>query len=84
MKIENSLDWAKVSISLIKDLSKIPYNKDLYKMMDNISHMITELSKKEVAARQQRNPNYLSADIEKINGSIAHLEKLIFMATLMR
>ena len=84
MKIESSLDWNKVGLSLIKDLSRLPYNKDLYKMVDNISVMVKDLSKKEVDARRQRNIKYLSSDIEKINSSIAHLEKLIFMATLMR
>ena len=84
MKIENSLDWNLVCHKLEKQLSDIPYNQELHKMLSNISKMVDELSKIEVLARRTYKSNLTLEKVEAINKAIDHLEKLIVMANLMK
>ena len=84
MKIENSLDWNLVCHKLEKQLSDIPYNQELHKMLSNISKMVDELSKVEVLARRTYKSNLTLEKVEAINKAIDHLEKLIVMANLMK
>jgi len=83
MEIKHSLDWQKVNSQLRKQLSQVNYNPDLYHMLKNIDHMVTELSKDEVVARQTRRTTTWNNQLEKINKSINHLEKLILIAQVM-
>lgn len=83
MEIKHSLDWQKVNSQLRKQLSQVNYNPDLHHMLKNIDHMVTELSKDEVVARQTRRTTMWNNQLEKINKSINHLEKLILIAQVM-
>jgi hypothetical protein len=83
MEIKKALDWQPISIQLRKQLRSLSYNPDLKKMVDNIENMVTELSRSEVIARQTRRTYHLEGQIEKINKSINHLEKLILIAQVM-
>ena len=84
MKIERALDWDSMSREIVSQMSDIGYNPDLHKMLKNISSMVTELSKLEVAFRRTQKYSLLDDKVEEINKAISHLEKLILMAKLMR
>jgi hypothetical protein len=83
MKIETSLDWGEVGGELTRQLNKLPYNQDLRKVINNIDHMIVDLSKAEVEARRINKPQYTKEKVDDINKAIDHLEKLILIATLI-
>lgn len=83
MKIESSLDWGEVGGELTRQLNKLPYNRDLRKFINNIDHMIVDLSKAEVEARRINKLEYTKEKVDSINQAIDHLEKLILIAQLM-
>lgn len=83
MEIKNALDATRVCDKLRKDLSKLRYNPDLHKMLNNIVNMIGVISKTEVICRQTKNYSRLEEPIKKFTESAKHLEQLIFVATLM-
>ncbi len=83
MKIETSLDWGEVGGELTRQLNKLPYNSDLRKLINNIDHMIVDLSKAEVEARRINKLEYTKEKVDDINTAIDHLEKLILIATLV-
>lgn len=82
MKIKYAVDFQ--DLDLKRELDTIGYNPDLRKMYNNISSMVTELSKMEVSARRLNKDSYTQPQVDKINQAIDHLEKLILMAKLMR
>jgi hypothetical protein len=82
MKIKHAIDFQ--TLDLKRELDSIGYNPDLKKMYNNITNMVTELSKLEVTARRINRDSYTSPLLEKINLAIDHLEKLILMAKLMK
>lgn len=83
MKIENSLEWESVFKKLANQLHPLPYNPDLYKMLNNIDDMVDELSKAEVEARRIRKLSYTKEKVDSINNAIDHFEKLLIIAKLM-
>jgi hypothetical protein len=84
MKIERALDWNTISRDIETQLASIGYNPDLHKMYNNISKMVTELSKLEVSFRRTQKYTLLDETVLEINTAISHLEKLILMAKLMK
>ena len=84
MKITSSLDWDKVETQLRTQVNSLPYNPDLRKMLNNITTMVTELSKLEVETRRTQKFSYTEPQLIKINQAIDHLEKLLLMAELMK
>jgi hypothetical protein len=82
MKIKHAIDFQ--TLDLKRELDSIGYNPDLKKMYNNITNMVTELSKLEVTARRINRDSYTNPLLEKINLAIDHLEKLILMAKLMK
>ena len=83
MELKVALDWQIISANLRKDLKNVSHNPDLKKMLQNIEDMVTELSRSEVIARQTKRTSMLIGQIEKINKSIGHLQKLILIAQIM-
>lgn len=83
MKIQTSLDWDMVFKQLADHLHKLPYNSDLYKMLNNIDDMVQELSKREVDARRMRKMDYVKEEVDAVNSAIDHFEKLLIIAKLM-
>lgn len=81
--VEDALDAKKVCDELRHQLALLKYNPDLLKMLKNIESMVTELSKKEVEARQLKRVKIIEKPLEDINQSIVHLEQLILMAKIM-
>jgi hypothetical protein len=83
MQIQTSLDWNDVQSELRKQVGQVPYNPDLWRMLNNISHMVSELSSAEVETRRINKPEYNQPMVDKINIAINHLEKLLLVAKLM-
>ena len=83
MQIQTSLDWQAVQSELRTRIEQLPYNPDLRKMLNNISHMVSELSSAEVETRRINKPEYNQPMVNKINSAIDHLEKLLLIAKLM-
>jgi hypothetical protein len=84
MKIEKATDWQDVHTKLRSQMLGIGYNPDLQRMLNNITNMVSELSKLEVDARRTRVEHYAKEKVNEINKSIDHLEKLLLIAELMR
>ena len=84
MKIEMATDWQEVQTQLRSQMLSIGYNPDLQKMLNNITSMVSELSKLEVDARRTRVEHYTKEKVDEINKAIDHLEKLLLIAQLMR
>jgi hypothetical protein len=83
MQIQTSLDWLVVGTDLADQLHKVPYNRDLVRMFNNIGTMVDELSKQEVETRRINKPEYNKQKVDDINKAIDHLEKLLLLAKLM-
>ena len=81
--INNSLDWNSEMYRLQLQIMNVGYNRDLQKMFNNISNMVTELSKLEVEARRIHKEEYTKEKVDEINKAIDHLEKLLLVAKLM-
>lgn len=84
MKIEKAIDWHSVHTELRSQMQKLGYNPDLQRLLNNITNMVTELSKLEVTFRRTQKYSMLDDKVSEINKAIDHLEKLILMAKLMR
>lgn len=82
--IKKATDWQTISINLRKNLNSVGYNPDLQKIYSNIEKMISHLSKLEVEYRRTNKFTDVEEQLNKINSSLNHLEKLILMAQLMR
>jgi hypothetical protein len=83
MQIQSSLDWNDVHSELRKQVGQLPYNPDLWKMLNNISNMVSELSSAEVETRRLNKPEYNKEKVDSINKAIDHLEKFLLIAKLM-
>lgn len=83
MNITSALDGKRVCNVLLAELNQLNYNPDLRKMLSNIENMITELSKKEVIARQRHDPSIVNSLLTDINNAVSHLEKFILVAKLV-
>jgi len=84
MEIKTATDWQQVYSALRSELNDIGYNPDLNRMLNNITLMVTELSKAEVEARRLHSAKNLIEPIEKINKAILHLEQFLLIARLMK
>lgn len=84
MIIKKATDWQLIESDLRSELFTSGYNPDLKKMLDNITGMVTELSKAEVEARRLHSDKYLEGPLNKINAAIKHLEQFLLMARLMK
>ena len=83
MTLKKALDWQTISAKLRKDLAAVSHNPDLKQVYKNIEVMVSELSKNEVIARQTKRDSMLASQVDNINKSINHLEKLILIAHVM-
>lgn len=83
MEVQSIVDGRTACDRLQRELGKLKYNPDLYKLLRNIEKMTTELSKLEVLCRRTKTKTLLEEPLHQLNGAIAHLEKLILLAKLM-
>ena len=82
-EFNTALEASNIVTDLRKQLNRLPYNADLYKLLHNISEMNKQLSRLEVEARQTRKTHKFDAHKEDMIKAIKHLEHLILMAKLM-
>lgn len=84
MELKTATDWPVICTNLHSDLATCGYNRDLLKVIVNITTMVMELSKKEVECRRLNNTKALVEPLAKINTAIKHVEQFILMARLMK
>ena len=82
-EFNTALEASNIVTDLRKQLNRLPYNADLFKLLNNINDMNKELSRLEVEMRQTRKSYKFDAHKEDMIKAIKHLEHLILMATLM-
>jgi hypothetical protein len=79
-----STNEALEKLTQLKNYMKtVRYNHDLNKLLKNIEGMITELSKKEVLARQTKKVSILEIPLKNLNESVDNFEKLLIIAKLL-
>ncbi len=84
MKIQTSIDWYDISSEIKSQMNNIGYNRDIYKIYQNISNMVEELSKLEINKQAKRKEHLIDEHLSKINNAIDVLEKYLLMALLMK
>ena len=82
-EFNTAIEARDIIIDLRKQLNRLPYNADLFKLLNNIANMNSQLSRLEVEMRQTRKSYKFDAHKEEMIKAIKHLEHLILMATLM-
>ena len=80
--IQTSLDWAPIESTLLHQISKLMYSRDLRAMIKNIQNDITILSKAEVEQRRGHSNNVKEL-LTKINYDIDLVEGYILVAALI-
>lgn len=83
MEIKQATEWNEVRDKLLNQIYDLPvYNPDFFKMLHNIDHMVTQLSR--LGVEHKRNPEHwaLVEQLEKINNTINLVEKYILLTTL--
>jgi hypothetical protein len=84
MEIKSATDWQHVHWALRADINSLGFNPDFQRMLNNITNMVTELSKAEVEARRIHKDKYVQEPLAAINKAIKHLEQFLLMAKLMQ
>ena len=67
MKIEKAIDWHSVHTELRSQMQKLGYNPDLQRLLNNITNMVTELSKLEVTFRRTQKYSMLDDKVSEMN-----------------
>ena len=79
---ETALEAQKIVDNLFRRLKELNYNPDLKKMMKNLEHLVTELSKAEVVARTNRSPGIAQRPREELAKAIDYADKMLLLAIL--
>lgn len=83
----NSLnDWPWVDAELrrsLRALHNFNSKQQLSKMLDNLQHAITELSKSEITLRRTGNSTEYLAKLAIVREQLAHLQQWLVFATLV-
>ena len=82
-EFNTAIEARDIIIDLRKQLNRLPYNADLFKLLNNIADMNSQLIRLEVEMRQTHKSHKFNAHKEVMVKAIKHLEHLILMATLM-
>lgn len=77
-----AVEAQKLVDALFKRLKELHYNPDLKKMMKNLDHLVTELSKAEVVARTNRSPGIANRPKEELTKAIDYADKMLLLAKL--
>lgn len=77
----NAVEANKVCNALYQEITK-NYNRDLHRLLKNITSMVEELSKLEVVARQSRQRYKVDDKIKEIRDAIDYLEKMMLIQKL--
>ena len=68
---------------LHRELTNLPYNPDLNKLLTNTNNLCTRLSVKEILYRNTKQKRHTSDAIKDLNDAIDRLEKYIIIAKLI-
>jgi hypothetical protein len=77
-----AVDASFIIHDIIDRAQKLEYNKDIYKLINNLRELLDDLSKAEVMARQQGNPNWAKKPREDLAQAIDYAEKILLIAYL--
>lgn len=80
--IQSSLEWAPIEATLLRQVSKLMYGRDLRAMIKNIQIKVTLLSQNEVEHRRGHS-NSVKELIDQINYDIDLVEGYILVAALI-
>jgi hypothetical protein len=80
--IQNSLDWPPIEVTLLRKASSLVHGADVKKMIGNIQHQVTELSRAEVLVRQGQK-HRADALLIRINNDIELVEEYLLVAALL-
>jgi hypothetical protein len=81
-EFNNAVEAQKLVDALSKRLKELNYNSDLKKMIKNLDHLVTELSKAEVVARTNRAPGIAQRPKEELAKAIDYADKMLLLAIL--
>ena len=81
-EFNNAVEAQKLVDALSKRLKELNYNPDLKKMIKNLDHLVTELSKAEVVARTNRAPGIAQRPKEELAKAIDYADKMLLLAIL--
>ncbi len=81
-EFNNAVEAQKLVDNLSKRLKELNYNPDLKKMIKNLEHLVTELSKAEVIARNNRAPGIAQRHKEELAKAIDYADKMLLLAIL--
>jgi hypothetical protein len=81
-EFNNAVEAQKLVDALSKRLKELNYNSDLKKMIKNLDHLVTELSKAEVVARTNRAPGIAQKPKEELARAIDYADKMLLLAIL--
>jgi hypothetical protein len=79
---ETAVEAQKIVDNLFRRLRELNYNPDLKKMMKNLEHLVTELSKAEVVARTNRAPGIAQRPREELAKAIHYADNMLLLAKL--
>jgi hypothetical protein len=80
----NAVEADKVCSAFYNELLRHnTYNRDLHRLLKNITKMVEELSKLEVVARRSRQRYKVDDKIIEIKQALDYLDKLMLMQKLM-
>jgi len=78
----NAVEAQSIVAELNRRLKELHYNPDLKKMMKNLEHLVTELSKAEVVARTNRAPGLAQKPREELAKAITYADNMLLLAKL--
>lgn len=82
--LKSSLEWSELETKLVRKANTLPVlnARDVRKLLGNITHSVSELSKAEVEARRGK-PHRAEELLSKINQDIEMVEEYLVVATLL-
>jgi hypothetical protein len=81
-EFSNAVEAQKLVDALSKRLKELNYNPDLKRMIANLEPLVTELSKAEVIARNNRAPGHTQRPKEELAKAIDYADKMLLLAKL--
>lgn len=81
-EFNNAVEAQKLVDALSKRLKELNYNPDLKRMIANLEPLVTELSKAEVIARNNRAPGHIQRLKEELAKAIDYADKMLLLAKL--
>ena len=79
---KTAIEAQKIVDNLFRRLKELNYNPDLKKMMKNLEHLVTELSKAEVVARTNHSPGIAQKPREELAKAIHSADNMLLLAKL--